>query len=431
MTPLDDRVLEILQSSGLVLSRSIIAYNLDKSREAVNRRLQELTDYGLVERVYVQTPDELHVRSWDGPLTLDFGNSSINGVPADLDIADHVDTPYTLSVRNGSGVYGSMTLQTPQEGRAAAAITNTDGDQYSVDNVISEAQFDVTYQDAETTYSERVDVAPDYHAELPAANIDYTGTGSADDGSDGDSGDSGDGEDDSEDPFDDPPLDCESETVDMADGTVEVGACDEDLVDEDGPDEDVTRGGGFPDECESQQDALTSMVQSTPVWLPDPANSDEVPTDWYNHCNQLKNGPFEDEWEEAQRYPFNDDDDDDGGSSLGGPQNVETMTVEEYEERTGETLDGEADSDQNRISTTDYGLQQIDDDGDGMATQTVEVVNQQELDEAAAALDEINNDPRVSRADATVDNSGIGPDADDVEDEYDGGSDEGAGSRGG
>lgn len=51
MRPLDDRILEALQSCGLVLSPSIIAYNIDKSREAVSRRLPELTAYGPVDRV--------------------------------------------------------------------------------------------------------------------------------------------------------------------------------------------------------------------------------------------------------------------------------------------------------------------------------------------------------------------------------------------
>ncbi len=51
MTPMDNRILEVLQSSGLVLSPSIISYNLDVSREAVNRRLKELTAYGMVEKV--------------------------------------------------------------------------------------------------------------------------------------------------------------------------------------------------------------------------------------------------------------------------------------------------------------------------------------------------------------------------------------------
>lgn len=51
MTPLDDRILEVLESAGLVLSPAIIAYNLDKSREAVSRRLSELADHGLVTKV--------------------------------------------------------------------------------------------------------------------------------------------------------------------------------------------------------------------------------------------------------------------------------------------------------------------------------------------------------------------------------------------
>lgn len=51
MTPMDDRILELLQSVGIVLSPSIIAFNLDVSREGVTRRLQELTRHGLVSRV--------------------------------------------------------------------------------------------------------------------------------------------------------------------------------------------------------------------------------------------------------------------------------------------------------------------------------------------------------------------------------------------
>ncbi len=51
MTPMDDQILELLQSAGIVLSPSIIAYNLDVSREGVTRRLSELTSYGMVCRV--------------------------------------------------------------------------------------------------------------------------------------------------------------------------------------------------------------------------------------------------------------------------------------------------------------------------------------------------------------------------------------------
>lgn len=50
MTPMDDRILEALDA-GLILSPAIIAYNIGKSREAVGRRLIELADAELVERV--------------------------------------------------------------------------------------------------------------------------------------------------------------------------------------------------------------------------------------------------------------------------------------------------------------------------------------------------------------------------------------------
>ena len=51
MTPMDDLLLEMLKSSDIVLSPSIISFNLDLSREAVNRRLQILADHGLVEKI--------------------------------------------------------------------------------------------------------------------------------------------------------------------------------------------------------------------------------------------------------------------------------------------------------------------------------------------------------------------------------------------
>lgn len=51
MVPLDDEILTLFHHKDLVLTPAIVAYNLDRSREEVNRRLTELTDCGLVERV--------------------------------------------------------------------------------------------------------------------------------------------------------------------------------------------------------------------------------------------------------------------------------------------------------------------------------------------------------------------------------------------
>ena len=50
MNPPDDLILQILADSNLALSPAVIAYNLDMSREHVNRRLSEFTDRGLVNR---------------------------------------------------------------------------------------------------------------------------------------------------------------------------------------------------------------------------------------------------------------------------------------------------------------------------------------------------------------------------------------------
>ncbi len=49
--PIDERILEALESSGMILSPSVIAINIDKSRSQVNRRLSVLVEHELVERV--------------------------------------------------------------------------------------------------------------------------------------------------------------------------------------------------------------------------------------------------------------------------------------------------------------------------------------------------------------------------------------------
>jgi hypothetical protein len=51
MTPMDDYILQTLHQSELVLTPSIIALDIDRSREAVSRRLKELSQHGFVERI--------------------------------------------------------------------------------------------------------------------------------------------------------------------------------------------------------------------------------------------------------------------------------------------------------------------------------------------------------------------------------------------
>lgn len=51
MKPLDHRVISLFHSTDIVLTPAIVAYNLEYSREEVNRRLSELTEHGYVERV--------------------------------------------------------------------------------------------------------------------------------------------------------------------------------------------------------------------------------------------------------------------------------------------------------------------------------------------------------------------------------------------
>lgn len=51
MTQGDDRILETLESSGIVLSPAVLAYNTDYTRNYVNKRLRKLRNNKLVVRV--------------------------------------------------------------------------------------------------------------------------------------------------------------------------------------------------------------------------------------------------------------------------------------------------------------------------------------------------------------------------------------------
>lgn len=51
MRPVDEQILKVFNSSELVLTPSIIAYNIGYSSKEVNRRLSTMTDHGYVERI--------------------------------------------------------------------------------------------------------------------------------------------------------------------------------------------------------------------------------------------------------------------------------------------------------------------------------------------------------------------------------------------
>jgi len=48
--PGDDRILELLDESGLILSPSVMCANLELTRPHISARLSELLEHGLVER---------------------------------------------------------------------------------------------------------------------------------------------------------------------------------------------------------------------------------------------------------------------------------------------------------------------------------------------------------------------------------------------
>lgn len=49
MTQGDDRILELLEDSGLILSPAVIAKNTDYTRNYINKRVRKLEPRGLVE----------------------------------------------------------------------------------------------------------------------------------------------------------------------------------------------------------------------------------------------------------------------------------------------------------------------------------------------------------------------------------------------
>ena len=51
MLPVDNAILSLFHATDLVLTPSIVAYNIDYSRDEVNRRLSELEQRGFVEKV--------------------------------------------------------------------------------------------------------------------------------------------------------------------------------------------------------------------------------------------------------------------------------------------------------------------------------------------------------------------------------------------
>ncbi|SFG95573.1 hypothetical protein SAMN04488063_3404 [Halopelagius inordinatus] len=51
MLPVDDTILELFHSKDLILTPTIIAYNIEYSRGEVNRRLSVLEDHGFVTKV--------------------------------------------------------------------------------------------------------------------------------------------------------------------------------------------------------------------------------------------------------------------------------------------------------------------------------------------------------------------------------------------
>lgn len=51
MNQTDDRILELLEESGLILSPNIISVNLDYSRSWVSQRLTKLVDAELIRKV--------------------------------------------------------------------------------------------------------------------------------------------------------------------------------------------------------------------------------------------------------------------------------------------------------------------------------------------------------------------------------------------
>jgi hypothetical protein len=113
--------------------------------------------------IVIQTNNGVQRRVAGEFADINFDKGTINGQDASIQLANGIEGPYTLSVENGDKARGTYQLTIngePSVKAQAADIANDEAGVTVVDGIVYEATFDVTYESGDTTYTDRVTIAP-------------------------------------------------------------------------------------------------------------------------------------------------------------------------------------------------------------------------------------------------------------------------------
>lgn len=139
-----------------------------------------LTAYRDGDQIVLQTSDGVTKRVSSEFAKIDFDSGTVNGDNVDIHLAEDVEGPYTLKFRNGDkarGTYKMNIVGNASIDAQTADIANDEAGVTVVDGVIYSATFDVTYETADTTYTDRITIEPDVVIGDQTSSEDENGNG--------------------------------------------------------------------------------------------------------------------------------------------------------------------------------------------------------------------------------------------------------------
>ena len=113
--------------------------------------------------IVIETNNGIQRRAGGDFVNIDFGEGTINGEDANLQLARDIDSAYDLEINNGNQARGTYRLTVdgdPSIEAQTADIASDEAGVTVVDGVVYSATFDVTYDSQETTYTDRITIEP-------------------------------------------------------------------------------------------------------------------------------------------------------------------------------------------------------------------------------------------------------------------------------
>lgn len=139
-----------------------------------------LTAYLNDDQIVLKTSDGVTKRVNSKFAKINFDDGTVNGDNVGLHLAESVEGPYTLKFRNGDkarGTYKMTIVGNASIDAQTADIANDEAGVTVVNGVIYSATFDVTYETADTTYTDRITLEPDVVIGDQTTNDDENGNG--------------------------------------------------------------------------------------------------------------------------------------------------------------------------------------------------------------------------------------------------------------